>query len=232
MAIQRRPGTEQITPIPTVIADDHRVVRSGLRALIEDDAKMCEPGAARGRPFRVIAEAENGIAAIAAVKQHQPELLMLDVSMPLAGGAEVINEIKRWSPATCIAVFTGITAGGTLAQLIAAGIDGLFSKAAADSELVNHLPRLLAGGQFVSPRVLQILESGSPGQKLTARERQILHMVIIGKGNLEIAQTLHLTEKTVSNHRTRLMAKLDVHSLSELIAYAHAVGLLSAGESN
>ena len=218
-------GYRGSAPIETVIADDHSVVRSGLRALLESIPL-------RGhRHFHIAAEAENGIQAIAAAKQHQPHMLLLDVSMPLAGGAEVINEIRRWSPHTKIAVFTGVTGSGVLSGLLAAGVDGLFSKAADESELSTHLPMLVEDGQFISPSILRILESNNRVQDLTNRERQTLNMVITGKTNLEIARALNLSEKTVGNHRTRLMAKLDVHSLAELIAYALDAGLLSTHES-
>lgn len=232
MAVER-PATAA-SPIHTVIADDHAVVRSGIKALLE--AHGSDPSrrqqAQPQRPFKVIAEVDNGIQAIAAVKQHQPDLLLLDVSMPLAGGAEVINEVRRWSGATRIAVFTGITAGGTLSNLVAAGVDGLFSKAASEQELTDNLPLLLADNRFISPSILRILQSNTQVLELTRRERQTLNMVITGKSNKEIAEALNLSEKTVSNHRSRLMAKLNVHSLAELIAYALEAGLLSAGESN
>jgi DNA-binding NarL/FixJ family response regulator len=151
--------------------------------------------------------------------------------MPMAGGAEVVNEIRRWSPSTRIAVFTGVTSGGVLAALVNAGVDGLFSKEAPESELVENLPLLLNRGQFVSPSILRILEMGSQVQNLTSRERQTLSMIITGKSNREIAAALNVSEKTVSNHRTRLMAKLNVHSLAELIAYSLKAGLLSTGDA-
>lgn len=223
--------TSQPSPrVTTVIADDHAVVRSGIRSLLENDELMSSGKASLPRRYRVVASAENGIQAIAAVKQHQPDLLLLDVSMPMAGGVEVVNEIRRWSPSTRIAVFTGISSGGVLAALVNAGVDGLFSKEAPEAELVNNLPLLLSGGQFVSPSILRILETGNQVKDLTSRERQTLSMIITGKNNKEIAAALNVSEKTVSNHRTRLMAKLNVHSLAELIAYALEAGLLSTGD--
>lgn len=226
MSLANAPKSEQRNskPVETVIADDHAVVRSGLRALLQSIPLSAQ------RRFHIVAEAENGIQAIAAVKQHQPNLLLLDVSMPLAGGAEVINEIRRWSKHTKIAVFTGITASGALSGLVAADVDGLFSKTADEAELGTHLPLLLEGGQFISPSILRILESNNRVQDLTNRERQTLNMIITGKSNQEIAHALNLSEKTVGNHRTRLMAKLGVHSLAELIAYALETGLLSTSE--
>ncbi len=218
--------------VSTVIADDHFVLRSGLQSLIENDAKMCPAAVPGARPFRVVGQAENGIEAIAAVKKHQPELLILDVNMPLARGPEVVYDVKRWCPAARIAVFTGVTSSATLCQLIGDGVDGLFSKAAPDSELITNLPALVQGKTFVSPSVLALLEHGSKVAALTGRERQILNKLIIGQSNVDIAKSLFLTEKTVSNHRTRLMAKLDVHSMPELIAFAHGAGLLSAGDAN
>lgn len=219
-------------PITTVIADDHFVVRSGVRSLIENDDRMRTATVPASRPFRVVGEAENGIQAIAAVKKHQPDLLILDVSMPLARGPEVVYDVKRWCPSARIAVFTGVTSSATLSQLIADGVDGLFSKAAPDDELIDNLPGLVTGKSFISPSVHKLLQQGSLVNELTGRERQILNKLILGQSNREIAETLHLTEKTVSNHRTRLMAKLNIHSMPKLIAFAHGAGLLSAGDGN
>lgn len=127
-----------------VIADDHQIVRAGLKAALET------PGLIEPEGVSVLDEAADGIAAIAAVRKHRPELLLLDVSMPLAGGIEVVGEVKRWSPATRIAVFTGITAPGLVSGLINSGIDGLFSKAAPNEFMYAKLPVILRGGKAIA----------------------------------------------------------------------------------
>src|SRR5690606_5123704 len=96
--------------------------------------------------IEVVAEAANGIETIAALRQHRPQLLLLDVQMPFAGGAEVALEARRWSPETRIVVLTGITAPGKLAELVELGVDGLFPKASDNSGLYAALPRILRGG--------------------------------------------------------------------------------------
>lgn len=203
-----------------VIADDHAIVRSGLRAALQT------PGLIEPKGLSVIGEAANGLEAIAQVRQHRPHLLLLDVQMPLAGGTEVVLEARRWSPETRIVVLTGISAVGKLSELINSGVDGLFSKATENDELYTALPLILRGGRHVSKHVISDLEGRPEPALLTDRERQTLNLVVAGRSNNEIAQILGISAKTVDRHRTNLMQKLGVHSAAQLIAFALREGLI------
>ena len=160
------------------------------------------------------------------VKTQKPTLLTLDSGMPLASGMEVYGEVRRWSPDSRIAVVTGFTAVGQLADWVAAGVDGLFLKTCPPEEIRDGFALLLNGGTYYSKAVMATLEGAPDRPKLSVRERQVLHMIAEGRTNAEIAEQLSISPKTVDNHRTRLMAKLDVHSVAQLLAYALKEGLL------
>ena len=198
-----------------VIADDHPLVRNALRDILSEIHGV-----------EIAAEAENGVEAIALVKTQKPTLLTLDSGMPLASGMEVYGEVRRWSPDSRIAVVTGFTAVGQLADWVAAGVDGLFLKTCPPEEIRDGFALLLNGGTYYSKAVIATLEGAPDTPKLSVRERQVLHMIAEGRTNAEIAEQLSISPKTVDNHRTRLMAKLDVHSVAHLIAYALKEGLL------
>lgn len=208
-----------------VIADDHQIVREGLRAALE------KPGLITPDGLEIVAEAENGFEALAEVKRHQPDLLTLDIAMPLAGGAEVIGDIRRWSTDTRIVILTGINAPGLICTLLDAGVEGMFSKGSAMDELYEKLPLILRGGRYIAQPFVETLESREAGQSLTERERQTLNMIIAGKTNREIAEVMTVSPKTVDKHRTSLMQKLDVHSIAELMAYALREGLIVPDQS-
>lgn len=206
--------------IYAVLADDHPIVRAGLRSALET------PALVDGLTVEVVAEAGDGLAAIGAVRRHRPHLLVLDVAMPHAGGVEVVIEVRRWSPQTRIVVFTGVTAPGLIADLIDSGIDGLFSKAADNAELFDKLPMILNGGRHIAAAFVETLERAAPRSRLTDRERQTLNMVIAGRSNREIAEGLGISIKTVDKHRTSLMQKLEVSSVAQLVARALKEGLI------
>ena len=203
-----------------VIADDHQIVRDGLRNALQQKG-LIEPNG-----IQVVGEAENGFAALAAVKRHKPDIILLDVSMPLAGGAEVVCDIRRWSPSTKIVIVTGINTAGLICSLLDAGVEGMFSKAASLQELYQKLPLILRGGRFIAPPFMQTIETREQSAQLTERERQTMNMILSGKSNKEIAGYLSISPKTVDKHRTSLMQKLDVHSVAELMAYALKHGLI------
>ena len=203
-----------------VIADDHQIVRDGLRTAFE------KPGLVMPAGIDVVAEAQNGFEALAEVKKHKPDILTLDIAMPLAGGAEVVTDIKRWSPDTRIIILTGINAPGLICTLLDNGVNGMFSKGSALEELYEKLPLILRGGRYIAEQFMQIMASHQNSQTLTDRERQTLNMIIAGKTNKEIARLMSISPKTVDKHRTSLMQKLEVHSVTELLAYALREGLI------
>ncbi|MGF1624173.1 MAG: response regulator [Alphaproteobacteria bacterium] len=206
--------------VRVVVADDHQIVRAGLRGALET------PGVAGMTPIRVVDEAGDGLAAIAAVKRHKPDLLLLDVSMPHAGGVEVLLEVRRWSPKTKVVVFTGISAPGLIGDLIESGVDGLFSKAADNAEMFAKLPLILHGGRHIAQVFLDRLDDQPSRPRLTDRERQTLNMIIAGRSNKEIAAGLGISIKTVDKHRSSLMQKLEVSSVAQLMALALKEGLI------
>lgn len=211
-------------PLPAlytaVIADDHEIVRAGLRSALET------PGLVEDRGIKIVAEAENGFETLAAAKQHKPDLLLLDLTMPISGGAEVFNDIRRWSPATKVVIFSSVSAGGVLGQLIEAGIDGLFAKGGSNDLLYEKLPLILRGGRFIAPECLSLVQDQTSPVKLTPRERQTLHMVLQGRTTKEIAESQGISPRTAEKHRASLMAKLEVRSVAELMARALQDGLL------
>ena len=198
-----------------VIADDHALVRRGLRDVVS-----------KVKGLSVVAEAADGLEAIVLCKAERPFLLTLDSGMPLARGVEVYAEVRRWSPETRIIVVTGFTSAGHLQDWIDNGVDGLFLKSCDPDLLVGGVAQVVDGKQAISPAVTAIIGQASDRPALSGRERQILNLVADGHTNVVIGERLGISPKTVDNHRTRIMRKLDVHSIGQLIAYALREGLL------
>lgn len=203
-----------------IIADDHAIVRAGLKDALE------KPGLIEPEGIKVLAEVGDGLSAIAEIRKHRPSLLLLDVSMPMAGGVEVLVEARRWSKDTKVVVLTGISAVGLVSDLIEAGVDGLFSKASDNTEFYQKLPGILRGQRHISEYFLKILEETPRPPVLTDRERQTLNMILAGRSNKEIAEGLGISIKTVDKHRTSLMQKLNVHSVPQLMARALKEGMI------
>lgn len=202
--------------INIVIADDHPLMREAL-------AGVC----AQLDAAKVVAKASDGLEAIALTKQHHPDLLLLDSGMPLATGMQVYAEIQRWSKDAKVVVITGFTSAGHLADWAEAGVQGLFLKSCPMDEVLLGLQQVIAGEVYRSAAVTELLSTQPETRvKLTNRERQILHLLADGSSNKEIAQKLSISVKTVDTHRTKIMSKLDVHSVAQLIAYALKEGLL------
>ncbi len=208
-----------------VIADDHQIVRDGLVDMLSTAPQQL------GLAFVIKAQAENGLEALTMVREHLPDLLFLDISMPLASGAEIIADIKRWSPDTKVLVFTGVIAPGLLAGMVEAEVSGIFSKADSTAQVLDALPIILNGGHHIASSLLGLIERGQQSEPLTDRERQTLNMIIAGKSTKSIARVLNISSKTVEKHRTSLMSKLNVHSVAELMARALQEGLIDPNSS-
>jgi len=198
-----------------IIADDHAIVRNGLKAVLSAISNT-----------EIVGEAENGVEAIALCKTLIPDMMTLDASMPFSNGMEVYGEVRRWSSSTKIAVVTGFTAVGTLADWAAAEVDGLFLKSCDPEEMQQGFELILSGGKYIQEEIADKLKDKSPETELTQRERQILHLIAGGYSNNEIGGRLSISPKTVDNHRTRIMAKLNVNSVAQLVAHALKEGLL------
>ena len=196
-----------------VIADDHPMIRQGLAQLLKT---AC---------ISVVAEAGDGLEAIAMVRRHKPKLLLLDVAMPYARGIEVFGEARRWSPGTRIIVFSGMTSAGLIGELANAGADGIFLKREDLSALATSIPTILSGQQTFGPGVANLIEA-SGQTDLTLREREVLGLVSQGMTNRDIGDRLGISVKTVDNHRSNLMRKTNVHSVAELMSFAMREGPL------
>lgn len=204
------PGLQSV-----IIADDHEVVRNGMRFIIEAMAST-----------NIVAEAADGLTAISLVKQHSPDLLVLDAAMPKARGIEVFTDCRRWSPNTKVALVTGFTSPGVLSDWLDAGVDGIALKTSQTSELSACFETLLAGGKYVAGDVQELLEASIAQTSLTHREREILTLIAAGLKNQQIAERLSISKKTAEKHRASLMRKLGVKSMAELIVAALKRGLL------
>ncbi|MCP5060220.1 MAG: response regulator transcription factor [bacterium] len=198
-----------------VLADDHGIVRAATRQILAELGNI-----------EIVEEAEDGLAAIAAIRTHEPDLLVLDAAMPLARGIEVFAEVRRWSPNTRVALLTGFTSVGVLSDWLNAGVDGLLLKSSPPEEMRRCFQALLAGSRFVASDVSEILEGAAPRPDLTPREREVLALIASGHANVGIGKRLSISPKTVEKHRASLMMKLDVHSIAELLVYALKEGLL------
>ncbi|WP_319823999.1 response regulator transcription factor [Thalassovita sp.] len=199
-----------------VIADDHALIRQGIRPILISAG------------MDVVAEAADGLEAIAMVRSHRPTLLTLDIAMPYARGIDVFVEARRWSPGTRIVVFSGMTSAGLLAELVQAGADAIFLKREDISSFSDAIPQIIMGQHVLGPGVQDLVQSAQDRKTLTSREYQILSLLAQGLNNRDIAERLGVSTKTVDNHRTNLMRKIEVHSVAELLAYAVREGLLDA----
>ncbi len=198
-----------------VIADDHMLVRQSIRRILES-AEL----------FDVVGEADNGLSTVAIVKSLQPVLLVLDIAMPKATGVEVIEEVRRWSPDTKIAVITGMNSTSMLQHVYESGVDGIFLKSGDTSTWSEDFHAICEGESRISPSVLKLVDEHGGRDVLTGRERQILFGIARGETNAVIADRLGISANTVDKHRTSIMRKLGVHSAAELLARALRDGLL------
>jgi DNA-binding NarL/FixJ family response regulator len=209
-----------------VIAEDHTILRAGLRMLLSSTPA-----------FSVIGEARDGVEAVHSVESLKPDLVLLDLSMPHMDGMEAIPEIKGRNPSTKILVLTVHNAEETVLRAMHSGADGYVLKGATYKELVQAINEVFAGMKYLSPDVAEkvttgyltgrnCLKTSSSWDTLTHRERQILKMIAEDHKNRDIARLLGLSEKTVEKHRTNMMRKLDLHSASALTAYAIEKGMV------
>lgn len=198
-----------------VIADDHMLVRESIKRMLESADR-----------FDIVGEAEDGLSTVAMVKSLQPRLLVLDIAMPQATGVEVVEEVRRWSPQTKIAVVTGMNSKGLLQHVYESGVEGIFLKSGDTQAWVQDFLAICTGERKVCEAVLKVVEDNNGTNALTGRERQILFSIARGETNTVIAERLGISANTVDKHRTKIMRKLGVHSAAELLARAFRDGLL------
>jgi DNA-binding NarL/FixJ family response regulator len=201
-----------------LIADDHELVRQGMRTILEN-----EPG------WIVCGEATNGREALAMTLELKPDVLVLDLALPQMNGVEVTRQVRRTLP-VAILIVTVHDSDQVVKEALEAGANGYVLKADAGRTLAEAVNAILSSGQFISERVREATGLGladgqtTKGQlkseRLTSREREVLQLLAEGQANKEVASELGIATKTAETHRARIMAKLGFHSISELVRYA------------
>jgi two-component system response regulator NreC len=211
-------GQSSAEPIRIVLADDHQVVRRGLRMLLDS-----EPG------FEVVAEAGDVDGAQRYVRGHQPAVLVLDLNMPGGSSLEAIPAMRDASPQTQIVVLTMQDEPAFARQALAAGAIGYVLKEAADSELVEAVRLAAINQSYLNPRLgaRVAAEPSAPPDDLSEREVDVLRMIALGHTNAEIAEQLYLSVRTVETHRAHIQRKLRLSTRAELVRYALRRGLIN-----
>jgi DNA-binding NarL/FixJ family response regulator len=210
-----------------VIAEDHTILREGLKALLSLNTELV-----------VVGEAQDGREAVRIASELKPDLLLMDLSMPRMNGIEAIKEIKKQHPEIKIIVFTVYKTEEYVLASLQAGADGYILKEANYAEFLLAIKNVLMGRHYLSPEISgKVIEGYLKGQHdhapvtvwdtLTSREREILKLVGEGYKNREIADDLCISMKTVEKHRENLMKKLDLHTASALTSYAIEKGLVT-----
>ncbi len=207
-------------PIRIVLADDHTLVRQGLKSLLEREK------------FQVIAEASDGQEAVALAEAHHPDIAVIDISMPILNGIDAAREVGRSCPKTKTILLTQHEEDQYIREALEAGVKGYVLKNQAASDLVHAIQQVSRGQFYLSPGVSRAVmeayrtRSDSPADPLTARERQVLQLIAEGKSTRDAASLLGISVKTAESHRMRLMQKLDIHETASLVRYAVRRGLV------
>jgi DNA-binding NarL/FixJ family response regulator len=203
-----------------LIADDHAVVRRGLRVLLE----------AR-QDFEVCAEASDGREAVELTLHHKPDVAILDISLAVVNGIEATRQIRKDAPGTEVMIFTLHERESEIRDVLHAGARGYVLKSEADEQIVRAVEALAKHHAFFSDHVSETLldkfvEQTRSGILLTAREREVVQLIAEGNSNKKIAHLLSISVKTVDTHRSASMRKLDIHSTAQLVRYAFREGLV------
>lgn len=208
-----------MSTIRVLLADDHRILREGIRALIEDQEDMV-----------VVGESEDGLTTVKKVTELLPDVVVMDIAMPLLNGLEATRQIHRDYPQVKVLILTMHENEEYIRQVLAAGALGYVLKDAAARDLLGAIRTVNQGEAVLSPAITRLViedylrwgdirpEDTTDG--LTPREREVLQLIAEGYTNKEIAGIMNLSVKTVQSHRTNLMNKLDLHDRGELIKYA------------
>jgi two-component system response regulator NreC len=218
-----------MTKIRILLADDHTIVRKGIRLLLD-----------REPSFEVVGEADNGREAVDKTLDLQPDIVLLDHTMPLLNGLEALRQIKKALPGTRVIILTMHTNEEYIFQFLQAGAEGYLVKQTAPTDLVEAIRAVHAGQSFLSPAVSravidEYVRQAAPAKvnsldKLTEREREVLQLLAEGYTAQEIASQLHISVKTVGVHRMNLMQKLEISNTAELIKFALRKGIISLEE--
>jgi DNA-binding NarL/FixJ family response regulator len=209
-------------PTTVLLADDHQIVRQGLRVLLEREG------------FDVVGEASDGHEAVRLADRLHPDVAVVDFVMPLLNGLDASVQIQRQSPATRIILLTMYTEDQYVLEALRGGLKGYVIKTQAAGDLVRAIREVLRGDLYLSPGISPMLleayrsHAEVPAEPLTPREREVLQLIAEGKTTREIAIVLGLSVKTAETHRTNIMRKLEIHETAGLVRYAIRRGLVRA----
>ncbi len=211
-----------------ILADDHRILRQGVKALLE-----AEPG------FRVVGEAADGLEAAQLVERLQPDVLLLDLAMPGLGGLEVTRQVSQRSPRTRVLILSMHDNEAYVVEALRNGAAGYLLKNCSAAELLQAVREVAAGNRYLSPPIsertieayIQLVQNAKDTtpdryETLTAREREVLHLAADGCTNTEIAARLGISPRTAETHRTNMMRKLRLRNQTDLVRYALRRGIL------
>jgi len=209
--------------IKVLLADDHSIVRAGLRRIVEESGEMV-----------VIAEASDGNEAIKQIRETLPDVAVVDISMPGMDGLEVINQLRSYCPELPILILTMHEEEQYVVRAIGAGARGYITKRSAPEELVNAIRKVHSGGRYLSDSAAELLAlrlgrgttNMSSLDTLSNREIQVLRCLSLGKTNSEIAEIYHISIKTVDTYRSRLLRKLNLRNNADLSRFAIQNGLV------
>ena len=208
-----------------VIADDHQIMREGLRSLLEKQSSL-----------EVVAEASNGRECVELARKLKPDLVLMDIGMPDLNGIEATRQVHAEAPGVKILALSMHSDRRFASGMLAAGASGYLLKDSAFQELNEAIATVLAGRVYLSPDITGVLmedyvqrlnEESTPFSVLRPREREVLQAMAEGQSTREIAEALHVSVKTVETHRQNIMNTLDIHSVAELTKYAVREGLTS-----
>ena len=213
-------------PIRILLADDHTIVRQGLRKVLEE-SDDCE----------VVAEAGDGREAVRQAEQLKPDVAIVDITMPQLNGIEATRQILKRSPSTRVLVLTMHSDEAYVNQILMAGATGYLLKDSADVDLMKAVEAVSKGKSFFSPQIARLMPDDvmrRPGEHgisdryelLSDREREVFQLIAEGNANKEIAALLSISPSTVETHRARIMEKLDLHSAAEIVLYAVRRGVI------
>ena len=211
-----------IMPVRIVLADDHVLVRQGLKSLLEREK------------FQVVAEASYGQEAVRLTETHHPDICVIDISMPTLNGIDAARALVRSCPRTKCILLTQHEEDQYIREALESGVKGYVLKNQVAGELILAIQRVSRGEFYLSPGISRVVveayrsKSERPADPLTARERQVLQLIAEGKSTKDAASLLSISVKTAESHRMRLMQKLDIHETATLVRYAVRRGLVQA----
>ena len=210
--------------VRVLIADDHKIVREGLRILLEEHGEI-----------EIVGEASNGEEAVEFSKELSPEIVIMDIAMPLLDGLEATSHIKQANPDTNVLALTMYTTEEYVLQMLKAGASGYLVKTSATADLLAAIKAVQEGEVFLSPSVSHVVlrdylrrsdEKKDGLDLLTQREKEVLQLVAEGRTNRQVAELLCVSVKTINIHRTNIMTKLDIHKVAGLVKYAIQKGMI------